>query len=431
MRSQNPSVSRALVILPLSVVGLVAVSVFFYLRLDAIVHTELYRFELEFSYEWAEKYWANSWLILYSLAGVALVNFVSAMYMLARYRARNVQRPWVAAILLVIGICAAAACVAFFNRLESIVHGDLYRFSLQFSEEWAIPYWVNARLFLGLIVLLVAVDCASLVYIVKIWSIKNIAREKVVAWLLLLAGGGILFLAWTYGSSISAFAGLGFVLWGLVMLYAGSKRYVEESMLTTLIFPSLANLDRLLEDLDCRGKAFFLPPEFLSDFEACRVYISVEKSGGPPKPEHIRGNENRMLLKEPSGVIVEPPGAELTMLLEKRLGTRFTRVDLQFLQRELPRAFVERLQLAKNMQIDVERSRIRVTIEDFSLMGMYEKISSLARVYSQIGSPVASAIGCALAKSSGELVSFENEVVSQRGRNLTIDYRIRSALEEK
>jgi hypothetical protein len=252
----------------------------------------------------------------------------------------------------------------------------------------------------------------------------KIRRERLIAWLLLPAGTAVLLLALTYESAISAFVGLGFILWSMVLLYAGSKRYVEESMLTTLIFPPLADLDKLLEALDCKGKAFFLPPEFLSDFESCRAYISVQKNSNPPKPENIRGNENGILLKEPPGVILEPPGADLTMLLESRLGTRLTRVDLRFLQGQLPKVFVENLQLAKSLEIAVEKGMVQVTIDDFTLKDMYEKIRSLTHVYNQVGSPVASAIGCALAKSSGKLVSIENEVMSRGGRSLTIEYRI-------
>ena len=415
-------------ILPLIAVGLVAASAVFYMRLDTIVHSELYRFGLEFSSEWAESYWANSRLILGSLVVAALFEFVSAVYILASYRARTTLNRLIVTLLPLVGVCASITSIALFTRVETIVHGSLYQFGLQFSEEWAIPYWVNARLFLGLTGLRVIVDCAFLVYAVRIWSIINIAREKLVAWSLLLVGGAVLLLALTYESSISAYVGLGFILWGSVMLYAGSKEYVEESMLATLIFPSLANLDRLLEDLDCRGKAFFLPPEFLSDFESCRVYVSAQKGSNPPKPEHIRGKENRILLKEPPGIIIEPPGAELTMLLEKKLSTRFTRVDLQFLQRELPKAFVEKLKLAENLDIAVEEGRITVTIDHFALKDMYEKISGLTHVCSQIGSPLASAIGCALAKASGKLVSVENEVISQGVRNLTIEYRISRSL---
>jgi hypothetical protein len=249
-------------------------------------------------------------------------------------------------------------------------------------------------------------------------------RERLIAWLLLPAGGVVLFLAWIYESAVSAFIGLGFILWSVVILYAGSKRYVEESTLAALVLPSLANLDRLLESLDCKGRAFFLPPEFLSDFESCRAYIGVEKNSNPPKPEHIRGKENGVLLKEPSGVILEPPGADLTMLLESKLGTRLTRVDLRFLQGQLPKVFVESLQLAKSLDMTVERGMVRVTVDDFTLKDMYEKIRGLVHVYNQVGSPLASAIGCALAKSSGKLVSIENEARSRGGRSLTIEYRI-------
>jgi hypothetical protein len=424
MQFQIPSIPRVLVILPLLAVGLVAASAVVYIRLDNIVHTDLYRFELEFNSDWAVKYWANSWLILGSLAVAASFEFFSALYLLASYSAKIAPNRSTVVLLLLISVCAAVISVVLFTTLEKIVHGDLYQFGLQFSEEWAIPYRVNGQLFLGLTGLSVILDCASLVFTVRIWPIMSIARERLIVWLLLPAGGVVLFIAFAYESAISAFIGLGFILWSLVILYAGSERYVEESVLAALIVPPLANLDRLLADLDCRGKAFFLPPEFLSDFESCRAYISVEKSSDPPKPEHIRGKENGVLLKEPPGVIIEPPGANLTKLLESKLGTRFTRVDLQFLQGQLPKIFVEKLQLAKSLEVTVEKGRALVAIGDFALKGMYEKISTLAHVYSEVGSPAASAIGCALAKSSGRLVSVENEAVSRDGRNVSIEYRI-------
>jgi hypothetical protein len=416
--------SKVLLILPLFAVGLLAVSAVVYIRLDNIVHTELYRFELEFSSEWAENYWANSWLILSFLAVAASLMLFSVVYLLASHGAKTVPNRSTVVLLLLIGACAAIMSMVLFTRLETIVHVDLYQFGLQFSEEWAIPYWFHGRLFLGLTGVSVIVDCVSLAYTARVWPIIKMARERLVAWVLLPTGGVALLLAWIYESAISAFIGLGFVLWSLVLLYAGSQRYVEESMLATLILPPLANLDRLLEHLDCKGRAIFLPPEYLSDFESCRAYISVERKSNPPKPEQIRGKENGVLLKEPPGVILEPPGADLTKLLEDRLGTKFTRVDLQFLQSHLPRIFVEKLQLAKSIEITVEKDRVKVAVDSYALNDIYEKIRSLAHVYNQIGSPAASAIGCALAKSSGKPVSIEDEVVGRTGRSLTIEYRI-------
>ena len=424
MRVQIPAISKVLLVLPLIAVGLVAASVVFYTRLDTIVHSDLYGFGLQFSSEWAENYWTNSWLILGSLAAAATFELFSSIYMLVSYASKTAPSRSTFMLFLVVSACASVASVVLFTRLDMLVNGVLYQFGLQFSEEWAVPYWISGRVFMGLIGVSLIVDCASVIFTVRVWPIVNMRRERLIAWLLLPAGTAILLLALTFGSAISAFVGLGFILWGVVILYAGSKRYVEENMLATLIFPPLENLDRLLEALDCKGKAFFLPPEFLTDFESCRAYVSMQKNSSPPRPENIRGNENAVLLKEPPGVILEPPGADLTKLLESRLGTRLTRVDLRFLQGQLSKVFVENLQLAKSFEIAVEKGMVQVAIEDFVLRDMYEKIRGLTHVYGQLGSPVASAIGCALAKSSGKLVSFESEVVNRGGRSLTIEYRI-------
>ncbi|MCW3982269.1 MAG: hypothetical protein NWE81_04075 [Candidatus Bathyarchaeota archaeon] len=36
------------------------------------------------------------------------------------------------------------------NRLDQLVHNVLYSFGLQFSYTWAMPYWVNSALVIGL-----------------------------------------------------------------------------------------------------------------------------------------------------------------------------------------------------------------------------------------------------------------------------------------
>jgi hypothetical protein len=131
-----------------------------------------------------------------------------------------------------------------------------------------------------------------------------------------------------------------------------------------------------------------------------------------------------VLLRKPTGVIIEPPGAELSRLFEKRLNVKFARVGLQFLQRELPKAFAEKMQLAKSVEMNVEEDRIRVTIDDFTLWDICEKVRSLNHIYGRIGSPVTSAIGCALAKAIGELVVIDKEIISQDDRNIMIEYRI-------
>lgn len=424
MRIQVPSASRIPVLLLFSAASLVIVCAFLYVRLDMIVSDDLYRFGLQFNPEWYESYQADAELILGSLTAVALVSFAAALYFLTTYIGKLSPKRWVLAVLLLIGVCAGVSSAAFFIKLDMIVHRTLYQFGLQFSEEWAIPYWTDARLFLGLVGILVCLDGASLVYTISAGSIINVSSERLISLFLLLAGGAALVYAFFYESSVSAFVGLGFVLWGVVMLYAGSKRYIEESLLFAFVFPVLVDLDRLLHDIGCKGGAFFLPPKYVNDFESSRMYISAEDNVNPPEPEQILGKENRVLLKEPAGVMIEPPGAELTRLLEKKLGVKFTKIDLQVLQRELPKVFVEKLQLAKSLEVSVEKDTVRVAINDFAFRDAFEKVTSLPHIYGKIGSPIASAIGCALAKASGELVVIDREVMSRADHDIMIEYRI-------
>jgi hypothetical protein len=46
-------------------------------------------------------------------------------------------------VSLVLVLMAASSLVSMFSvlRIDSIIHGDLYRFGLEFSYQWALPYW--------------------------------------------------------------------------------------------------------------------------------------------------------------------------------------------------------------------------------------------------------------------------------------------------
>ena len=57
-------------------------------------------------------------------------------------------------LLLIIPVLVTFVCAAYFlNQFDSIIHGTLYNYGLQFSYEWANPYWMTLRIvqvFLGL-----------------------------------------------------------------------------------------------------------------------------------------------------------------------------------------------------------------------------------------------------------------------------------------
>lgn len=54
------------------------------------------------------------------------------------------MKSWVGGITsLVLLIMAASSLLLMFflTRIDGIIHGDLYRYGLQFDAQWALPYW--------------------------------------------------------------------------------------------------------------------------------------------------------------------------------------------------------------------------------------------------------------------------------------------------
>lgn len=65
-------------------------------------------------------------------------------------------------VLSVVAVLLLACSLLTLNQLNSIVHGDLYSYGLQFSESWAMPYWNLLHLTVVLIVasvVLVLLSC--------------------------------------------------------------------------------------------------------------------------------------------------------------------------------------------------------------------------------------------------------------------------------
>jgi len=56
------------------------------------------------------------------------------------------------AVSLVLVLMAASSLISMISllRIDSIVHGDLYRHGLNFSPEWALPYWTMSTVVFGM-----------------------------------------------------------------------------------------------------------------------------------------------------------------------------------------------------------------------------------------------------------------------------------------
>jgi len=73
------------------------------------------------------------------------------------------------AISAVLILMAVVSLFAMFSltQINSIVHGDLYNYNLQFSYRWAMPYWVFSGIIFGLSWVNISLSIIATLYIFK------------------------------------------------------------------------------------------------------------------------------------------------------------------------------------------------------------------------------------------------------------------------
>jgi len=238
----------------------------------------------------------------------------------------------------------------------------------------------------------------------------KITLMRLVSLVMFALGLIALALSLVYASSILAFIGLGLTFWGSLTLYIATEKYVKQTLLTSSITSSLANLNQMLTELKYQGKGIYLPPKHLKDSEASKVYVPKNKDTNLPTPEELQQREDKMFAKNPESALITPPGFSLSKLFEKTLGTTFTKVDLEYLQQNLPKLFIEDLEIAEDLIIQTKSTKVgRETADSVSVAqlkddtihvkitnSIYEGVCKEARglphICGSIGCPICSAI---------------------------------------
>jgi hypothetical protein len=188
-------------------------------------------------------------------------------------------------------------------------------------------------------------------------------------------------------------------------------------------------LNQIISELNYKGKAIYLPPKYFKDPETSKVYVSKQNEGKLPAPEEILKNENQFFLENPHGILLTPPGAQLSRLFEKRLDTSFAKTDLKYVTQNMPKLFIEDLEIAENIEIETEHNKIKIRITNSAFKEAHKENNNISNSYHSIGCPLLSAIACALTKATGKLVTIENMQLSKNGKNIEATYRILEKIE--
>ena len=259
---------------------------------------------------------------------------------------------------------------------------------------------------------------------------------------MLLLGTISLIASISYNSSILAFIGLGLVFWGAVLLYIRPEEYTKKVLLEAALSPSLATLNQMIRELGYRGDTTYLPPKYFANPETTKIYISKYKDTSLPTPEQVQKYENQPIARTTQGMLLTPPGIQLSKLLEKSLGTSFIKIDLKNLQQNLPKLFIENLEIAENLELQAEND-VTQRKEDYPASptqmksttvhakitkpiygDIFKEAEEPSQITVSIGCPICSAIAIAITKATGKPVRIVDTKRSEDGNTIEASYEI-------
>jgi len=246
---------------------------------------------------------------------------------------------------------------------------------------------------------------------------------------LLVAGALLLVASVPTSSTILAFMGLGLTFWGVLFLFVRSTKFIRVPILDATALSSYTTLDRIIADLDYKGKAVYIPPypkdtylpKHLAGLKEMLVFISAKEPITIPAIEEMA--KKQFMVKNPKGICITPPGSSLVNLFEKELRTDFTKIDQESFYDGLPTVIVNNLELASNFEIKPEKEVIYVKITDSVYNHLYSKNQNLTTIHS-VGCPLTSAVGCALAITTGKPVTITKSRISLDLKTIEIWYQL-------
>jgi len=255
---------------------------------------------------------------------------------------------------------------------------------------------------------------------------RGITSNKVAVFFL-IPGTASLILSVILNQQVLSFIGLGLTFWGALFLFVKPVKYVKGSLLDSTAIASYSTLDRMLTDLDYKGRGYYIPPypkeaflpQYLRGLKDMVVFLSAD--GGPEMPSIDEIAKKRFILENPKGICVSPPGMGLLSQFEREIGRTIDGIELSELCQTLPQVVLMNLQLAKELEIKPESKGVRLTVVNSVYKKLYWKEQELQSVL-LLGCPLVSAVACALAKSTGKILTISESNVSAKGEKISVFY---------
>jgi len=228
-----------------------------------------------------------------------------------------------------------------------------------------------------------------------------------------------------FDSTTLAFIGLGLTFWGALLLYVKADDYIKAGLLDPTAISSIISLDEMISKLGVKGKAVYLPPRNIRELKGGRIFISKTKNEEETLKTIEADYKNRQ--KNQIGIYLTPPGVELANLYEEKIGKGFASIEPEKIKENLLKVFIEDLEMAENLEIDLLKKRVKVKIEGSPYAKLCRETRRLKNITNSIGCPLCSSLAIAIARSTGKPVIIEREEPSESEAEIEVTYRILEA----
>lgn len=261
-------------------------------------------------------------------------------------------------------------------------------------------------------------------------QIKAMGRKSsgIISLVFAVPGALCLALSILVTSQVLAFIGLGLTFWGAIFFLVRPVTYVRGSLLGITSISLYSTIDRIIKDLNCKGKALYVPPypkevylpDHLKGLKDTIVFISVGETSGLPSIEEIA--RSKFMTKNPKGICLIPPGSGFLDQIEKTLRTDITKMSLEDLCETLPQLIRENFQLAKEIEMKTENNQVTLKATNSIYKDLY--MEQGLKTVRLIGCPLASAVASAIAKTTGKPVSLKSVNVSPGAETVEVSYAL-------
>jgi hypothetical protein len=209
-------------------------------------------------------------------------------------------------------------------------------------------------------------------------------------------------------ASITAGAGLGAFLIGLLLIFLPFTPSVSPQIIGEALLPSMANLESLLKGFGVDAPGTYLySDQYLGGL---RVFVPLsETSSIVPVEAQTAASILIMPESDPAkgGLLLQPPGAGLLTMIERETEQDMTTIGLSDLEGALESTMVSGLGLASNIRLSPENSTVQFTVGGDALWVFTERmVREMPLVCERVGCPICSLMACAVSKSAHSKVRF-------------------------